>query len=203
VVGRFTSYEGAACLPFVPERRTMEVEWWYRAPDKFRRVMGPEVPDWGFPPSRLTVNGAESSFINLRDSTAGWRRPRERYLPELSPVDFFSRKGLIDRALREQYARVRRSVYQDEGRIREVYTVEYRQPDGRRTLRERWVLHVDPGSDRLVKVEWSKDRSPGLHIWLREAAETLDRFEYDLSVSDDYFRIESPETKAPHRRRFW
>lgn len=185
--GWFVSYEGpGADLPSPPTAR-MHVEWWYRAPDQFRREMGPEVPQWSFPPGTLVINGEQAVFHNTRDGSPP--QLKKRQMRDLSPVDFFSSEGLLGRATKEKHAWIRDEVRELGSETLRVLTVEYEQPGERFTMRFRWVLTVDQETDRILQADWRLEWRDGRR-WRTGATETLDRFDYDVPVSDRLFHPE-------------
>jgi hypothetical protein len=194
--GWFVSYEALPGDISSPAGARMRVDWWYQAPDRFRREMGPVVPEWSFPPGTLVINGDDAVFYNSRDGSLA--PPRKRQMRDLSPVDFFTSHGLLRRAAHEKQARIREEVRELGSEALEIVTVEYEQPGERVPLRFRWVLTVDPATDRLLHADWQMEARIRRR-WRIQAAETLDRFEYDIPLPDDFFRFET----APRQRSSW
>lgn len=192
--GWFVSYEDPSADAPSPPAARMRVDWWFQAPDRFRREMGPEVPEWKFPPGTLVVNGDQSVFHNTR--TGGPPRRGRRQTRDLSPVDFFTPEGLLRRAARQKHARIREAISATGREARRVFTVEYRQPGRRVPMRFRWVLTVDPATDRIVQADWRLQWQDGWR-WRTGATETLDRFEYNIPLADKLFRFDTVERVAP------
>jgi hypothetical protein len=195
--GWFISYEdpGPNGRP-IPGR--MRVHWWYQAPDSYRKSMGPEVPGWNREPATLVVQG-EHGVLTSHSASGSINNKLSRPLLArwLSPLDFFSPTGILERAKREKNARVstREGVYDD--RPVRIVTVEVVQPEGREASRQRWVLHVDPVSDRIVKSNLRQDWRRDDGSWETMETETLERFEYDKEVNPSLFHVRFPGQVRP------
>jgi hypothetical protein len=187
--GMFDSHEGPPPDAGSAAPEQMPVEWWYQAPGRFRREMGPEVPTWGFPPGTLIINGDQSLFFSPRDPGPPLV-PRPRKMRDLSPVDFFTPEGLLQRAAGKKHARIHEELSPTPGRPFRRITVEYDQPGERVPLRFHWTLTVDPATDRIVHVDWQLEARV-LWRWQTGASATLDRFEYNIPLPDDLFRFDT------------
>jgi hypothetical protein len=190
--GRFISYvdkdwEGHP----VPGR--MQVQWWYQAPDRYRKSMGPEVLGWNREPGTLIVQGQRGVFISHYDSSSSEQEElsRPQVARWLSPLDFFSQTGILDRAQREKNARVSTQEGTYDQRPVKIVTVEVVQPESRGTARQRWVLYVDPASDRIVRSHLRQDWRREDGVWKTLEEETLDHFEYDVAVKPSLFQEKS------------
>src|SRR5437773_169010 len=81
-----------------PARRP--VGWWYRAPDRYREDVGPARSNEDVFPFLLVVRG-DKNVLTRRSAAGPARRdvlPPAALIHYLSPLDFFSRGGLLHRA---------------------------------------------------------------------------------------------------------
>jgi hypothetical protein len=196
--GWFTSYVNEdPDGQLVPGR--MRVEWWYAAPHHYRKSMGPKVPGWNREPGTLLVRGEQGVFVSQYGS--GTRRYRKVPLPLLeqwlTPLDFFSQYSILERARREKRARVSTQEGVYNGRPVKIIAVEVVQPDSRGALRQRWVLHVDPASDRIIRSNLRQDWRREGSAWNMEEEETLEDFEYDVDIDPARFEVKLPRQSEP------
>jgi hypothetical protein len=184
----------------------MNVEWWYQAPDRYRKAMGPKVSGWSQEPGTLIIQGERSLFSSTY-SPAGQSQKLTLSPAQLaywlSPLDFFSRTGLLERARHEQDAQI--AIEEEVYRARPIkkITVTVVTAEGPRASRQRWVLWVDPSSERIVRSEVRRDGRGAEGTWEREDEEILDRFEYNVTVPASLVSIEptpAPAATANDRR---
>jgi hypothetical protein len=183
--------EGEGRQP-VPER--MRVEWWYKAPDWYRKEMEPEPLGGNAPSNQLVVKGERNVLISQLGPTSTIRtalRPATLTL-YLSPLDFFSPQGFLHRAETEKAGQVtnREATYHD--RQVQIVDVEMAVPQGAKMCRARWTLYVDPASDLVLRSEARFARQAQDGTWQALEEEILDRLEYNVSVKDSLFDIEPP-----------
>ena len=96
------------------------------------------------------------------------------------------------RAQAEKSARVTHQEAVYRGRPVQVIEVEVPEPQAAGRCRNRWVLYVDPASDRILRSETRLDcQAPG-GVWQTRDEEILDGFTYDPPVEDRLFEVASP-----------
>jgi hypothetical protein len=191
--GWFVSYEGPAAEADTASQPRMPVEWWYQAPNRFRREMGPDVPQWSYPPGTLIINGDDTIFYSPRYGSDPPVR-RKRQTRDLTPVDFFAPEGPLQRAAHDKHARIRDESESWAGGTLRILTVEHDHGGERLPMRFRWVLKVDPAADRIVHADWLMEYRE-VFRWRLGASETLDRFEYDVPVQDESFHFNTAERR--------
>jgi hypothetical protein len=181
----------------VPER--MRVEWWYKAPNWYRKNMEPEVPGEGMPASQLIVKGRRSVVVTRLRATsqAPFPVPPPALSRYLSPLDFFSQQGFLHRAEDEQAARVTSHEGKCGDRLVQIIEVEAPEPQAGKMCRKTWVLYVDPASDLVLRSESRFDVKTHDGAWQPMEEETLDRLDYNVRVKDSLFEVKLPT--GPHR----
>jgi hypothetical protein len=185
---RFTGSNGR------PIPGKMRVEWWYKAPDRYRCWAGADVRGWGVVPGVLIVNGHRNVFISTSHVVPPLRYSlpysfRTRYL---SPLDFFSSEGIIHRAEFEKAARVTTAKGVYRGRKVHVVTIDALERQQKGTVRNHWTLTIDPATDRIIQSEQRSDWRENGGTWQTMDREVLDRFEYDVPVKDSLFQARFP-----------
>lgn len=171
------------------------VEWWYQEPDRYRKDMAPAGQLKEYVPDRLIVKGQRGLLISQHYLSAGRKveLPRAQVSRWLSPLDFFSREGIIYRAQFEQEARIteREGTYHD--RKVNVVEVEVKKIQAQGVLAARWVLTVDPSSDLILRSEWRAGQRKESGAWETTEEEILDNFEYNIPVKVELFH---PDTSS-------
>jgi hypothetical protein len=166
--------------------------------------MSPTHPgrDRGVVPLVLTIRGDQDVLVSTAPNSPGRRitLPPAVLTRYLSPLDFFTPHGFLHRAQAEKAAQVMegKTRYHDRPVQRVEVEVIERQPEGQ--CRQHWILDVDPGSDRILRSEWSLDCQPPGGAWRTLEREALDDFTYDLPVNDRLFKIANSPL-ADHRGR--
>lgn len=177
-----------------PIRGRMREEWWYKAPDRYRRWAGPDVPGWNEVPGVTIINGHRNVFISESRSvpSAKLSLPFSFLTRFLSPVDFFSSEGIIHRAAFEKAAHVATAQGVYRGQRVHVVTIDalQRQPNG--ITRSHWILTIDPASDRIIRSELRSDWRGNAGDWLTMDRRVLDHFEYNLPLKDSLFQARFP-----------
>jgi hypothetical protein len=168
-------------------------EWWYRAPDKFRREQGTAGPGWGDAPGVTIVNGTQTVSILRRphDRERMIRTSRSVMDHYLTPLDFFTPEGLIGRAVREKHAVVQQKEEELNGRKAEVFSVEVAETSSTHS----WRLVVDPNTRFILRAEWRADAGTG-RFRHPSGIETVERLEYNVPVAEDRFAIPPLSTSA-------
>jgi hypothetical protein len=188
--GWYVSYRREAIMAGQDKSR-FNVEWWYKAPDRYRKDIRSVASDAIVPPCRLLVTGRQRVFLGA-SVAAPVRRPDvtdEQLTEYLSPLDFFVSEGVIRRAYREHGAEIVDHGITDGAR--RVQTVDLRvdRQDGSRRLRQSWVLTIDPTSNLILrsssKLDWFRSNA-----WVPLESETLDVFDYNVDLRDALFRDE-------------
>jgi hypothetical protein len=179
-----------------PDGRPVEgrrrLEWWYQAPDKYRRETSTEMREWTLPPSRLIINGRRALIQQLQQPPQSWLvNIRQISRQELSPFDFFSREGILRRARREKGAQVSTREETRDGRTVRAIRIEYQVPIPADPWRHVWTLHVDPRTERLVGSEYTSYRKRD-GAWKPDVSETLTQFRYNMPLPERLFRVERP-----------
>lgn len=162
----------------------MREEWWYKAPDRYRREIGPEYWGTSTEPGVLIVKGQEGIFTSSHHATRGekTRFTRAELTQDLSPFDFFSTEGIIQRAERENRAQVVDHAGLYRGRRVRVLTVQYR----RGISKYDWILYVDPSSRLILAAQASWYCRIG-RGWKLQSQDRLDEFVYNTRVPHELF----------------
>lgn len=187
--GTFINYTDRHPRTHEPLPGAMKVEYWYRAPDRYRRDLGPKVHGWSVIPGELIVNGKKGVFVGRYQPDAPTIQPVEpaRFMDELSSFDYFSQEGFVARAAREKAVRIHRRTGELEGKQVSILTIDWqRQRVPPHLIRSRWILSVDPQSARILRAEfleeWQKNGE-----WTPAFREVLDRFDYDRELPQELF----------------
>jgi hypothetical protein len=170
----------------------LSVEWWYKRPDSYRKETEPTRPGERLAPVLMVIKANQRMF-GIRSGVTPVRRlivPPTLFTRYLSPLDFFSPQGFLHRAEAEQATQVieRESLYHNQP----IQIVEVEAPEAQAggRCRKRWILYVDPASDRIIRSEsrldcWERG------AWQTKDEEILDDFAYDIPVKDSLFDIDS------------
>jgi len=174
-------------------RGPQKVEWWYKAPDRFRYQIGPELEGWPEAGTGIIV-GQKGAFIG--EATSGrrakqWVNRRIQVTESfLTPFDFFAADRLIAECKAAAcIVRWEGKLYNQPIDVIEVASevpVKYGVHGPWRTYQ---VLQVDPDtrlllrSTRTVLVKQGND-------WRAVETETLDHFEYNVDLDDRLFQSE-------------
>jgi hypothetical protein len=187
--------------PPVPER--MRVEWWYKAPNWYRKEMEPELEGGEEPSSQLIVKGGQSVVMTRLQATseAPFPVPAPALSRYLSPLDFFSQEGFLHRAETEKAARVTNQEATYHERPIQIVRIEALEPQATKMCRKTWVLYVDPASDLVLRSEVRFDGQAQDGTWQPLEEEILDRLDYNVPMKDGLFDIEPPaHPRRPNSR---
>jgi hypothetical protein len=170
-----------------PIRCRMKMEWWYRAPDEFRRDIGIESRRCSTVPGVLIVSHHQGLFFSHRQhqpAIAG-RFNMSELTQDLSPFDFFTPSGILGRAYRDRATEISTAYNTYQGRKVRILSVSYRRGPSRHD----WILIVDAHSNMLLKSDhiWYWKKRAG---WEPQTKEVLGRFEYNVKLNDSLFRRE-------------
>jgi len=172
----------------------MRVEWWYKAPDRYRRWAGPDVRGWIEVPGVFIINGHRNVFVSQSRTVPPSRLalPYSFLTRYLSPVDFFSSQGIIHRAEFEKAAQVTTASGLYGGRKVHFVTIDELEEQKKGRTRDLWRLTIDPATDRIIRSELRSDWRENGGTWKTMDREVLDRFEYDVPVKDSLFQTRFP-----------
>jgi hypothetical protein len=165
----------------------MRVEYWYQAPDKYRRSLRLIGQERSIPPHDTIISGEQATLV-IRSRRGHMQIPLDdptRATRELSAFSFFT-DGVVAGLARERNAVV--TVAPGVYRERPALTITLERARERRRLR--WVMQIDPDSRRILRADWTEQarRDEG---WQLLVAVSLDRFEYDRALSPSLFQIPS------------
>lgn len=162
----------------------MREEWWYKAPDSFRREIGPEFWGTSTEPGVLIVKGQKGVFTSSHHATRGRKTTfaKSQLTRDLSPFDFFSPEGIVRRAVREKAASVSSRAGTCHGHRARILMVRCQEG----ASRDDWVLYVDPSSSLIMEARHDWYVRSGTR-WARQSRDCLDRIEYNLSVPHGLF----------------
>lgn len=175
------------------------VEWWYKAPNRFRYRVSPELEGWPEAGTGILVPGqtpVEEATSGSGVELGGNRRIRITE-PFLAPFDFSSAGRIIaERVLKsarcKMTARFVRGEAKAYSRPIDLIVVISELPV-KYGVRGPWsiyqLLEVDSNSHLLVRSIRSVSVKQGNH-WRVVDRETLDHFEYNLDLADSLFGSE-------------
>jgi hypothetical protein len=168
----------------------LTAEYWYRAPDRYRREMRSRSPNSSIGASDLIIRGGQAEIVSQSPRGPRQAIPADasRIREQLSAFGFFSDDTLLARAARQPGARVQSASGELGGRPVPTLTVEQQTP----TRRLHWRLFVDPVTRLILRAEMTEESREGSAWQLRTAA-TLSDFQYDVAVPDRFFEVPSAE----------
>lgn len=157
-------------------------EFWFKRPRNYRQT---SVDETGRQIDLIVSNGKATRRSNDHDDVI--RKYVWDPIPEqlLSPFAYFTPDGMLARLAREGRPRVTTVRTKLGNRVVQRVTVE-----GKRSVYlYRWILDVDPNSQRVLRVEITG--TPEVNPDARPPGTvTLERIDYDVAVPDDLFRVD-------------
>lgn len=184
--GVFVDYRDVG-LPDVPRPVVVPLEYWYQAPDRYRRSFGPVPEGSNLVPGELIAVGTRTAFV---PSGGGGPWPPGRALDQpdvpgmFLPFDFFAPDGFVRRAVRDRNARLGHRPAALNGRRLLMVTLALETP----RERQRWEVLVDPAADLVLHLERQVEVATG-EGWLAEFEERLEVFEYNQPLSKELFEF--------------
>jgi hypothetical protein len=183
-------------------RGPQKVEWWYKAPNRFRYQVEPELEAWPEAGTGIII-GQRRAFVG--DATS--RRRAEQGVshriqitePFLTPFDFISPERMIaGRKINVDGGNMTATIARWRGKpynrpidlivvVSEV-PVKYGVHGPWSTFQ---LLDVDPHSHLLLRSRRNVFIKEGDH-WRAVEKETLDHFEYNVDLADSLFQSEPP-----------
>jgi hypothetical protein len=169
----------------------MRVEWWYKAPNRYRKETARPAAAGDLFSEQLVVNGDENVWTDRSRPAPGTRvvLPQPALARSLSALDFFNLHGFLHRAQSQKAGRISEREAAHHGRPVQIVQVDIAEPPVVGAYREHWVLYVDPATDRVLRSESRFDQRETNGVWITLEEEVLDQFEYDVPVSDSLFEI--------------